>query len=107
MTGIDIVQLSRIHPEKESLVRHLLTPLEQQEYEKKRTEKQKREYLGGRFAAKEAIFKATQDPAYLSYSILHKENGMPYVYAHPEMEVSIAHDGDYAIAIVIVRPANA
>ena len=80
-----------------------MTEEERKEYEGRKTEKKKREYLGGRFAAKEAVFKATQDPGYLSYAILNDEDKRPYVKGHPEIEASISHDGDYAIAMAEVK----
>lgn len=102
MTGIDIVHLQRIHP-TDVLIQKILTKEEQQEYALLKTERRRIEYLGGHFAAKEAIFKATQDTSWLSFSILHQKNGRPYIHHHPDWEISIAHDGDYAIAIVIIH----
>ena len=68
----------------------------------KATLKQKKEYLAGRFASKEAIFKATQDINYLDYAILHGPNGVPYVLHHPEIQISISHSRTIAIAFVEV-----
>lgn len=101
MIGVDIVQISRIQL-KESFIKHVLTEEEQEEYKQIQSEKRKKEYLAGRFASKEAIFKATQDINYLSYSILHEPNGRPFVLNHPEIQISISHDGDYAIAFVMI-----
>lgn len=102
MIGVDIVDLNRINL-KESLVHKILTEKEYKEYSLMKLDKRKIEYLGGRFAAKEAIFKASQDPNYLSYTILNLENGQPYVEGHPEIEISISHDGNYAIALVFIH----
>ncbi len=102
MIGTDIVYLPRIKTDT-PLERHLLTEEEMKEYQTRTTERRKIEYLGGRFAAKEAIFKATQDTDWVKYSILDSENGKPYVKDHPEIEVTISHDGDYAIAFAMVR----
>lgn len=102
MTGIDIVHLQRIHP-TDALIQKILTKEEQQEYALLKTERRRIEYLGGHFAAKEAIFKATQDPSWLHFCILHEKNGRPYILHHPNWEISIAHDGSYAIAIVIIH----
>ncbi|MBR3357082.1 MAG: holo-ACP synthase [Solobacterium sp.] len=99
MVGIDIVDLSRIVL-RESFVKQVLTDMEQKEYYARTSEKRRIEYIGGRFAAKEAIFKATQDRRYLRYSILNGENGAPYVLDHPEIAVSITHDGGFAAAVV-------
>ncbi len=100
MIGTDIVYIPRIKLE-ESFIRYILTDDEYSEYLLINNDKRRKEYIAGRFAGKEAIFKATQDQEYLSYSILHKENGCPYVKEHPEIQISISHDGDYALAFVI------
>lgn len=102
MIGIDIVHLNRLRL-TDSFLSKVLTDEEKKEYREKKTDKKRREYLGGRFAAKEAIFKATQDPKYLSYAVLYDEDKRPYVKDHPEIEVSISHDGDYAVAIAEVK----
>ena len=65
------------------------------------TERIQKEYIAGRFAAKEAIFKMTQDKNYLHYSILHQKTGQPYVKDHLEIEISISHDAGIAIAIAV------
>jgi holo-[acyl-carrier protein] synthase len=101
MIGTDIVYIPRIEL-KESFIKYVLTEDEYQEYCLINNDKRRKEYIAGRFASKEAIFKATQDKDYLSYSILHEDNGRPYVKDHPEIQISISHDGDYAIAVVVI-----
>lgn len=101
MIGIDIVELSRIDPEDQAFLRHVLTEEEQKECEQRRSPHRRREYIGGRFAAKEAIFKATGDQDALSCSVLTESSGKPYIKNHPELSVSISHDGGYAIAAVV------
>lgn len=100
MIGVDIVDISRIqlYP---SFIDHILTDEEKEEYKEKKTEYQKKEFLAAHFAAKEAIFKANQDKNYLHYSILHHKNGCPYIKDHPELEISISHDGGMAAAFVM------
>ena len=102
MIGIDIVDLRRIHL-SDSSINTMLTEEEKKEYSLKISDRRKVEYLAGRFAVKEAIFKATQDKAYLQYSILNTDFGKPYVLNHPEIEISISHDGDYAIGMAFIR----
>ncbi|MCI5722988.1 MAG: 4'-phosphopantetheinyl transferase superfamily protein [Erysipelotrichaceae bacterium] len=99
MLGIDIVDINRIDTQK-TIISHVLTELEMKEYCAKHTQKQKILYFAGRFAAKEAIFKATQDKDYLTYSILNDSTGKPYIKDHPDLEISISHDAGIAIAIV-------
>ena len=102
MVGIDIVDLSRITL-KEGFINTVLTPEERMQFDAKKTEKRRTEYLGGRFAAKEALYKALQDKDYLHFSILNDETGKPYVKDHPEISVSISHDAGIAAAVVIVN----
>ncbi len=101
MIGTDIVYIPRIEL-KESFIRYILTDDEYSEYSLINNDKRRKEYIAGRFASKEAIFKATQDKNYLSYSILNKENGSPYVKDHPEIQISISHDGEYALAFIVI-----
>ncbi len=101
MIGTDIVYIPRIEL-KESFIRYILTDEEYSEYILINNDKRRKEYIAGRFASKEAIFKATQDKNYLSYSILNKENGSPYVKDHPEIQISISHDGEYALAFIVI-----
>jgi len=102
MTGVDIVDLSRI-PLSEAFIHRILTEEEISQYRMRKNDSRRREFLGGRFACKEAIFKATGDKEYLSYSILNDESGKPYVLDHPEMEVSISHDAGIAIAVILIK----
>ena len=99
MIGIDIVQISRVEL-KDAFIKLVLTPEEQTELLSRHTEAGKKEYLAGRFAVKEAIFKATQDQNYLKYACLNSGNGKPYIKDHPEIDVSISHDGGIAAAVV-------
>lgn len=100
MIGIDIVDINRIDL-SDTFLHTILTEEELKEYHQLKTDKRRKEYTAGRFAAKEAIYKATQDKEYLHYSILHHSNGSPYILHHPELEVSISHDGNMATAIVM------
>ena len=102
MVGIDLVNIERVTL-KETFVQYILTEDELEVFNAIHTDDRRKEYLAGRFAAKEAIFKALQDSSYLKYSVLNKENGMPYVKDHPEISISISHDGGIAAAIVMIK----
>lgn len=99
MIGVDITDLSRIHDDT-AFIQRVLTIEEQNELELRKSAVRRAEYIGGRFAAKEALFKATGARDYLSYSVLNDENGKPYFKDHPELSVSISHDGGMAVAVV-------
>ena len=100
--GIDIVFIPRI--KDESLFAHgILSTNELKIYEKRND---KKVCLAGRFAAKEAFFKARKtgiDQSLKNVEVLYDDNNAPYIlYKENKYEVSISHDGDYAIAIVIL-----
>ncbi len=99
--GVDIVEISRFAGRDMQYIKSFLTPRETEIFLMFKTKKGKEEYLASRFAAKEAIFKATGDSSYLSYSVLNRGDGSPYIYGHPELKISISHDGGLAIAVVI------
>lgn len=99
MIGIDLVEIARVEL-NDSFLDAVLTEEEKKEYAELKTDKRRKEYVAGRFAAKEAVYKVTQDSAYLHYAILHDGSGKPYVKDHPELEISIAHDGGIAVAVV-------
>jgi phosphopantetheine--protein transferase-like protein len=63
--------------------------------------------LAGRWAAKEAYFKASgQKCDWLEIEILNKKNGEPY-FSKPEniknISLSISHESEYAVAMVIIK----
>lgn len=99
--GIDIVKISRFENKDIHFIKRVLTEKELLFYNNLIEEK-KTQYLASRWACKEAIFKANKDEHYLSYSILNKENGEPYVDGHEEIKISISHDGEYAVASVLI-----
>jgi len=100
--GIDIVKISRIENILKSNEKHFLKRLF--------TEKEilyaegflnKAERLAGRFAAKEAIIKATGKKIPMNkIEILNNKEGMPYSNI-PGIKLSISHEKEYAIAIAL------
>jgi holo-[acyl-carrier protein] synthase len=62
----------------------------------------KAEHLAGLWAAKEAVIKAaeTAPEKYTDIVITHDKSGKPHAYVgSQEFAISIAHHGDYAIAV--------
>ncbi len=96
--GVDIVFIPRLKP-TQAFIDRILSFEEQKLYLSRNKDVR---FLAGRFAAKEAIFKVLPK---LSVSmseivIMPNEDGKPLVHFPPyQLEVSISHDGDYAIAI--------
>lgn len=100
--GIDITSIERFKNRDDKFISYILTPEEYSVYNNLSPNK-KPVFLATRWACKEAIFKATEDPKFLEYSILNTSTGKPYILNYPDMKVSISHEGDTVIAIVIVK----
>ena len=102
--GVDIVDLNRINIDSDHFVRRILTDREFEVYSRFSSNYAKREYLGGRFAAKEAYMKACGlgigQISFQDIEVLNHESGAPYLN-DPQALVSISHEKDYAIAFVI------
>ena len=99
--GVDIVDLRRIAKKKESLAKKILTKSEYSLYLDCLTETRKIEFLGGRFAGKEAFFKAVSNPVpFTAIEILNDPSGKPYLN-YDGVHISISHERKYAIAYVI------
>lgn len=98
--GTDIVKIPRIEKsiERKSFLRDVFTPKEI-EYCKNP------ESFAGIFAAKEAYLKAVGtgiNTRLKNIEVLHDEFGKPYLSGIENCDLSISHDGDYAVATVIV-----
>lgn len=62
------------------------------------------EHRAGLFAAKEAVMKALSlaPGAWQEICIAYRDNGQPYaLVAGEEVSLSIAHHGDYAVAVAV------
>jgi holo-[acyl-carrier protein] synthase len=110
-TGIDIIEIDRIQKAVErwgdGFLNHVFTPVEIEN-----AKKFKSPYLhyAGRFAAKEAIFKAMGIP-HLSWhdvTITNDASGKPVCHYNNidfkhHLLISISHSRDYAVASAIVE----
>ncbi len=111
--GIDLVDLNRIKTlMNDRFITRVLSPLEKVIFDEITNEQKKLEYLGGRFAAKEAIFKAIGegpgDTNYVDFSVLNHESGKPYIKTdffkeNEKLHISISHTSEYAIAYVLIE----
>jgi holo-[acyl-carrier protein] synthase len=110
--GIDLVDLNRLQTLDQKFIHRVLSDEELTFYQNITSPQTKLTYLGGRFAAKEAIFKAiSKGPGntnYKDFSVLNDENGKPYIktsfFKNQEIiHLSIAHTDTYAIAYVMIE----
>jgi holo-[acyl-carrier protein] synthase len=102
--GTDIVAMDRLPLTDLAFVRGLLSDAELALFNER---KDQIEFLAGRFAAKEAFLKALGtglSGARLSeIDVSYRKGGQPVLrFRNQEYEISIAHDGGYAIAVVIL-----
>ena len=80
----------------------VLTKNEYEIFNSLKSEQEKKEYFGGRFAAKEAYIKAGHSNiSYSSIEIMNDHNGKPYFTNDNNSLLSISHEKEYAIAFVV------
>ncbi|ARU91429.1 holo-[acyl-carrier-protein] synthase [Spiroplasma clarkii] len=101
--GLDIVQVERIKL-SEALIAQILHVDEYKYLTKIEDEAAKKQFLAGRWAAKEAIIKVIDDkitPKHICIDYLQAKPVVtkPSKLAH--LELSIAHEKDYAVAVVL------
>ncbi|MDD8048815.1 MAG: holo-ACP synthase [Thomasclavelia sp.] len=100
--GVDICNYTRFK-DLEHLAAKILTQKELSIFLEKKTLQQQKEFLGGRFAGKEAYIKAFQGNIdFKKIEILNKEDGSPYLN-DDKAKISISHEKEYAIAFVIIE----
>lgn len=98
--GTDIIENSRVN---EKIAKRILTENEQNIYQAKHPDL-KTEYLASRFAAKEAIVKATNKQYSVNQiEILNDVSGKPYCSNIPGIELSISHEREYSVAFAIYQ----
>ena len=100
--GCDIVEIDRIKDKQEELSKRILTKAEYSLY-KSYTDDRGLEFLAGRFAAKEAIFKACNETELISnIEVLQGVNGEPICnWKDYQIHISIAHEKNYALAYAV------
>ncbi len=107
--GTDIIEIKRIKElnQRERFINKLLSDEELNLYESFKSEKRQNEFLAGRWAVKEALYKALgsycEGKLYKEFSIMNDERGKPYL-SMPMLDgvhISISHCESYAVAFVI------
>lgn len=120
--GNDIICISRVQDSIERLGENFLKRVytaEEINYCESRRMCKYQSYAA-RFAAKEAVYKAiapgtSEEVEWKNIEVKRKENGKPYIQLSGKlkslaeekgiqfMDLSLSHDGDYAIAVVIAQ----
>jgi holo-[acyl-carrier protein] synthase len=100
--GIDIVKIKRIEEMAKNYGEKFLERVySQEELAYSMSFKKPFERLAGKFAAKEAIMKASGTKIPLNkIEILNSKSGKPYTNIN-NIKISISHEQEYAIAIAI------
>ncbi|MGL4372712.1 MAG: holo-ACP synthase [Turicibacter sp.] len=107
--GTDIIELDRIrnsnHPER--FIERILSEKERVIFSTFKSHKRQIEFLAGRFAVKEALYKALgavcNGKEFNEFSVLNDEFGAPFLET-PHIKgvhISISHCENYATAFVI------
>lgn len=98
MIGVDLVFI----PEFKKQLKLGKTVLLQKAFTKNELKNRQPEHLAGLWAAKEAVMKATglKTGKLLQIEVDHRANGQPFVLLGDKLiEISIAHHGDYVVAV--------
>ena len=103
--GVDICDLRRL-TSLDSLAKKILHEEELKIFCQKKNEKAKREFLGGRFAVKEAYIKACGPASLKEICCLNDQQGWSFrgsYLLNRNGYVSISHENNYAVAFVVVE----
>ncbi len=115
MLGVDIIEINRIEKvlsENPRFFERIFTSVEKSWAENNYT-KRPAQHLAACWAAKEAFFKASNLKfRFGQIQVNHNSNRKPFMEANNEIELdidwnkvelSISHNNDYAIAVVIIK----
>ena len=110
-TGVDITEVKRLRQAVEKWGKEFLNRVfTQDELENAKTRGGLYQHLAGRFAAKEAVFKALGDKGlnWKDVQILNDKEGKPYCVIlngpgkKADVHISISHVKNYAVASAII-----
>lgn len=99
--GVDITSVSRFLGKADKLAERILTATEREMFAATGA-CGAAEFVAKRWAAKEAVYKVTQDRKYLRYSVSERD-GEYSVDGRPDIKLSVCCDGDTVIAVALKR----
>lgn len=103
--GTDIVENKRLINKDIKFIKKILTDNEYSIYVSKKSKQKKLEYLCGRVAIKEAIFKCLNLKSldFNEVEVLNDKNGKPYTtFNNLNFKLSISHEKNYTIGIALL-----
>lgn len=111
--GTDFVDLNRLREiVSAQYVKNILSQEELTFYHNLVSDEAKLTFLGGRLAAKEAVFKAIRtgkgSTTYQAFSVLSRADGSPYVKTQyltngETIHITIAHTDDHVVAFAVIE----
>jgi holo-[acyl-carrier protein] synthase len=107
--GIDICAISRIKIDEENLLKRFLHTKELEYLNSLENKKVKMEFAAGRWAAKEAMYKAYNFKDSFHSILIESNHKQPKVVEPKnltEFEISISHDDNFAIAVAVWEIEN-
>ncbi len=102
--GIEILKTSRIKLNN-AFIDKILSDKEKVEFNQKKNNASKKQYLATIWTCKEAIFKLNLLAlnGYQKISILHDSNGKAYCFENQNIMLSVSHEKRYTIAIAFLN----
>lgn len=97
--GVDIVEINRI----ELKIAQRILSIDELKLFNNMNDTRKKEFLAGRFAIKEALFKAGIKDSFSSLNIKYNDDNSIYIDNYTNIKVSISHEREYAIGFAIVE----
>jgi holo-[acyl-carrier protein] synthase len=95
--GVDIVDIKRI----ELKIATKVLSKDENDLFLSMSESRKKEFLSGRFAIKEALFKAGVKEPFAMLNIKYNDDNSIYLEGYSNVKVSISHEKGYAIGFAI------
>lgn len=97
--GVDIVKIDRL----EFNLKNKILSKEEIDLFDKMCDFRKREFLAGRFAIKEALYKAGLKISYSKMNIKYNDDNSIYLEGYSNIKISISHEKEYAIGYAIIE----